>query len=214
MSSTNWSTPTGSFMTKASLTAWSMSASVTHRRWARFFCLAIVPRALCSGGTSSATPYEGNAVSETIERYYLERFIHAEIYRARPDLLAVAHSHSPSVIFSTCRWSTTWKRATTSTAGAKRRSPAEATARTLAAWCPRRCSAVRFSTRRCVTTPLIKRPRRLLHAHRPAEHDAAVGIAARAGAEATQAQGRCGDLEIRGIRALVMQACQVISAAC
>jgi len=29
---------------------------------------------------------------------YLERFIHAEIYRARPDVQAVVHSHSASVI--------------------------------------------------------------------------------------------------------------------
>ena len=29
---------------------------------------------------------------------YLERFIHGEIYRARPDVRAVVHSHSPSVI--------------------------------------------------------------------------------------------------------------------
>ena len=29
---------------------------------------------------------------------YLERFIHGEIYRARPDVQAVVHSHSPSVI--------------------------------------------------------------------------------------------------------------------
>lgn len=42
--------------------------------------------------------YDGNAVSETTERPYLERFIHAEIYRERPDVVAVVHSHSPSVI--------------------------------------------------------------------------------------------------------------------
>jgi len=42
--------------------------------------------------------YDGNAVSETSERPYLERFIHGEIYRARPDVVAVVHSHSPSVI--------------------------------------------------------------------------------------------------------------------
>lgn len=41
---------------------------------------------------------DGNAVSETTERPYLERFIHGEIYRARPDVVAVVHSHSPSVI--------------------------------------------------------------------------------------------------------------------
>ncbi|AKQ56916.1 aldolase [Bordetella hinzii] len=29
---------------------------------------------------------------------YLERYIHGEIYRARPDVKAVVHSHSPSVI--------------------------------------------------------------------------------------------------------------------
>jgi HCOMODA/2-hydroxy-3-carboxy-muconic semialdehyde decarboxylase len=29
---------------------------------------------------------------------YLERFIHAEVYRARPDVKAVVHSHSPSVL--------------------------------------------------------------------------------------------------------------------
>jgi len=29
---------------------------------------------------------------------FLERFIHAELYRARPDIGAIAHSHSPAVI--------------------------------------------------------------------------------------------------------------------
>lgn len=42
--------------------------------------------------------YAGDAVSDAAERPYLERFIHAEIYRARPDVVAVVHSHSPSVI--------------------------------------------------------------------------------------------------------------------
>lgn len=44
---------------------------------------------------------DGNTVSQTDEtnsRPYLERFIHGEIYRTRPDVLAVVHSHSPSVI--------------------------------------------------------------------------------------------------------------------
>ncbi|MDB5931238.1 MAG: aldolase [Polaromonas sp.] len=42
--------------------------------------------------------YDGQAVSDTAERPYLERFIHGEIYRARPDVMTVVHSHSPSVI--------------------------------------------------------------------------------------------------------------------
>ena len=29
---------------------------------------------------------------------FIERYIHGEIYRARPDVMAVVHSHSPSVI--------------------------------------------------------------------------------------------------------------------
>jgi ribulose-5-phosphate 4-epimerase/fuculose-1-phosphate aldolase len=41
---------------------------------------------------------DGNAVSTTSERPYLERYIHAELYRARPDVQSVVHSHSPSVI--------------------------------------------------------------------------------------------------------------------
>lgn len=41
---------------------------------------------------------DGDAVSAAAERPYLERFIHSEIYRARPDVVAVVHSHSPSVI--------------------------------------------------------------------------------------------------------------------
>ena len=41
---------------------------------------------------------EGAAQDAGGRRVYLERFIHAEIYRARPDVHAVVHSHSPSVI--------------------------------------------------------------------------------------------------------------------
>jgi ribulose-5-phosphate 4-epimerase/fuculose-1-phosphate aldolase len=42
--------------------------------------------------------YDGNALYENAERPYLERFIHAEIYRSRPDVVSIVHSHSPSVI--------------------------------------------------------------------------------------------------------------------
>ncbi len=41
---------------------------------------------------------DGAAVDAEGRRVYLERFIHGEIYRARPDVLAIVHSHSPSVI--------------------------------------------------------------------------------------------------------------------
>jgi HCOMODA/2-hydroxy-3-carboxy-muconic semialdehyde decarboxylase len=38
------------------------------------------------------------AVDQQGRGIYLERFIHGEIYKARPDVMAVVHSHSPSVI--------------------------------------------------------------------------------------------------------------------
>jgi len=42
--------------------------------------------------------FEGNAVDGDTRAPYLERYIHSEIYRARADVQAVVHSHSPSVI--------------------------------------------------------------------------------------------------------------------
>ena len=41
---------------------------------------------------------DGNVIDARGRKSYLERFIHAEIYRARPDVKAVVHSHSPAVI--------------------------------------------------------------------------------------------------------------------
>ena len=41
---------------------------------------------------------DGAALDAAGRRVYLERFIHGEIYRARPDVQAVVHSHSPNVI--------------------------------------------------------------------------------------------------------------------
>jgi len=41
---------------------------------------------------------DGEALDAAGRRVYLERFIHGEIYRSRPDVRAIVHSHSPSVI--------------------------------------------------------------------------------------------------------------------
>jgi ribulose-5-phosphate 4-epimerase/fuculose-1-phosphate aldolase len=41
---------------------------------------------------------EGHPAEPTDQRSYLERFIHSEIYKARPDVVSVVHSHSPGVI--------------------------------------------------------------------------------------------------------------------
>lgn len=41
---------------------------------------------------------DSNPLNANGRSVYLERFIHGELYRARPDVMAVVHSHSPSVI--------------------------------------------------------------------------------------------------------------------
>lgn len=41
---------------------------------------------------------DGTPIDADGRSVYLERFIHGEIYRARPDVMAVVHSHSPSVV--------------------------------------------------------------------------------------------------------------------
>ncbi|GAB7545930.1 class II aldolase/adducin family protein [Cupriavidus sp. 8B] len=40
----------------------------------------------------------GNTIDGQPPAVFLERFIHSAIYRARPDVMAVVHSHSPAVI--------------------------------------------------------------------------------------------------------------------
>lgn len=40
---------------------------------------------------------DSNAIGDT-RKGFIERYIHGEIYRARPEVMAVVHSHSPSVI--------------------------------------------------------------------------------------------------------------------
>jgi HCOMODA/2-hydroxy-3-carboxy-muconic semialdehyde decarboxylase len=64
----------------------------------RFF----LARSIAPGNVTAADIMEFGLDSEPIDaqgrRVYLERFIHGEIYRARPDVAAIVHSHSPAVI--------------------------------------------------------------------------------------------------------------------
>jgi len=41
---------------------------------------------------------DGEPLSPRGRKPYLERYIHSEIYRARPDVIAIVHSHSPALI--------------------------------------------------------------------------------------------------------------------
>ncbi len=42
--------------------------------------------------------YDLDSLPTTAAHSYLERFIHGEIYRERPDVMSVVHSHSPNLI--------------------------------------------------------------------------------------------------------------------
>src|SRR5262249_35300242 len=41
---------------------------------------------------------DSNPVDSKVRPMYLERFIHGEIYKARPDVKAIVHNHAPSLI--------------------------------------------------------------------------------------------------------------------
>jgi ribulose-5-phosphate 4-epimerase/fuculose-1-phosphate aldolase len=50
------------------------------------------------GGDIIEYTLEGEAIDKNAPAPYLERFIHGAIYEARPDVHAIVHNHSPSVI--------------------------------------------------------------------------------------------------------------------
>jgi ribulose-5-phosphate 4-epimerase/fuculose-1-phosphate aldolase len=54
--------------------------------------------ALVTAGDIMTFDLDGNAVDNSGRAVFLERFIHSEIYKARPDVMAVVHAHSPGVI--------------------------------------------------------------------------------------------------------------------
>jgi HCOMODA/2-hydroxy-3-carboxy-muconic semialdehyde decarboxylase len=64
---------------------------------AHFLLSRNVAPALVTPGDILTFDLDGGALDATGQRVYLERFIHGEIYRARPDVHAIVHSHSPSV---------------------------------------------------------------------------------------------------------------------
>ena len=64
----------------------------------RFLLARSMAPALVTEGDVLEFDLEGSAVEKGGPAAYLERFIHSEIYRKRPDVSAVVHSHSPSVV--------------------------------------------------------------------------------------------------------------------
>jgi ribulose-5-phosphate 4-epimerase/fuculose-1-phosphate aldolase len=63
-----------------------------------FFMSRSLAPALVTADDLMAFDLDGNALDGRGRSLFLERFIHSEIYRARPDVMSVVHTHSPGVV--------------------------------------------------------------------------------------------------------------------
>jgi ribulose-5-phosphate 4-epimerase/fuculose-1-phosphate aldolase len=73
--------------------------SVRHdKRPDRFLLARSMAPALVTAADILEFDLDGNPLAAEGRPVYLERFIHSEIYRARPDVVSIVHSHSHAVI--------------------------------------------------------------------------------------------------------------------
>lgn len=64
----------------------------------RFFIARSMAPALVEVADIVEVDLDGNVHDAQGRRTYVERFIHSAIYKARPDVMSVIHSHSPAII--------------------------------------------------------------------------------------------------------------------
>lgn len=64
----------------------------------RFYIARSMAPALVTVDDILEVDLEGNVHDAQGRRTYVERFIHSAIYKARPEIMSVIHSHSPAVI--------------------------------------------------------------------------------------------------------------------
>jgi ribulose-5-phosphate 4-epimerase/fuculose-1-phosphate aldolase len=73
--------------------------SIRHPRHPDRFCLSRARAPECiEADDIMEFAMDGSAIDAAGRKPYAERFIHAAVYEARPDVLAVVHNHSPAVI--------------------------------------------------------------------------------------------------------------------
>ena len=65
---------------------------------AQFFIARSMAPALVTEVDLVTCNLDGEVIAPAGGKTYVERFIHSEIYKARPDVMSVVHSHSPAVI--------------------------------------------------------------------------------------------------------------------
>ena len=68
----------------------------------RFLLARSMAPALVGAADIVTYDLDGNALGGDTRRGYVERYIHSEIYRARPDVMAIVHSHCASVLPFAC----------------------------------------------------------------------------------------------------------------
>jgi ribulose-5-phosphate 4-epimerase/fuculose-1-phosphate aldolase len=68
------------------------------KRADRFLIARSMAPGLVTAGDVTECDLEGTPHDPAGRRAYVERFIHSAIYKARPDVMAVVHSHSPALV--------------------------------------------------------------------------------------------------------------------
>lgn len=63
-----------------------------------FFLSRAAPAGAVTASDIVEYDLDANPVSDKTSVGYLERYIHAEIYKARPDVMAIIHTHAPELI--------------------------------------------------------------------------------------------------------------------
>ena len=64
----------------------------------RYFMARSLAPALVTANDILEYDLDSNVVGASTQALFLERFIHGEVYKARPDIKAVVHCHTPSLI--------------------------------------------------------------------------------------------------------------------
>jgi ribulose-5-phosphate 4-epimerase/fuculose-1-phosphate aldolase len=64
----------------------------------RYWLSRSMPPALVTAGDLLAFDLDNNLLDGGNHKLFFERVIHGEIYKARPDVMAVVHNHAPSLI--------------------------------------------------------------------------------------------------------------------
>jgi HCOMODA/2-hydroxy-3-carboxy-muconic semialdehyde decarboxylase len=80
------------------LDAWGHVSVRDSRHHNRFWLSRSMPPALVTADDILEFDLDSQPLDQQGRKIFLERFIHGEIYKARPDVMAVLHNHPPAMI--------------------------------------------------------------------------------------------------------------------